>query len=154
MSSSAAALGGRLVQLVGDRDTARFSCEISRLCADRHPAVGRPEYGEVLAWVVDAIVGVVIARLGPAGPGERFILDLRFTGGGYVDIDALPAADRWVLGTVSAFLAEDRAQGQQSLSAAEQFTKTAQAETLADALVWLDFVLDVDLPDPPDLTTA
>lgn len=141
------------MHLVGNRDTARFSCEISRLCADPHPAAGRAEYGDVLAWVVDAIVGVVVARLGPAGPGERFILDLRFTGGGYVDIDALPAADRWVWGTVSAFLSEDRAKGQRSLSAAEQFTKTAWAETLADALVWLDLVLDVDLPDPPDFVT-
>jgi hypothetical protein len=76
------------------------------------------------------------------------------TGGGYVDIDTLPAADRWVLRTVSALLAEERAEGQRSLSAAEQFSQTVQAETLADALVWLDFVLDVDLPDPPDFATA
>ncbi|WP_256973561.1 hypothetical protein [Rhodococcus sp. NCIMB 12038] len=54
---------------------------------------------------------------------------------------------------MSAFLSEDRAKGQRSLSAAEQFTKTAWAETLADALVWLDLVLDVDLPDPPDFVT-
>ncbi|MFC9835464.1 hypothetical protein ACFVKB_16780 [Rhodococcus sp. NPDC127530] len=153
-SSSAAALGGRLVQLVGDRDAARVSCEISRLCAEPHPVGGRPVYGDVLAWVVDAIVGVVSARLGAAGPGERFILDLRFTDGRYVDVDALPASARWVLRTVSAFLAEDVAEGERSLTAAEQFDLTMRAETLADAIIWLDFVLDVDLPDPPDVTTA
>ncbi|MDF3307302.1 MULTISPECIES: hypothetical protein [Rhodococcus] len=153
-SSSAAAVGGRLMQLVGDRDVVRFSGEISRVCAEP-PAVGeQPEYGDVLAWVVDAIVGVVTARLGAAGPGERFILDLRFTDGGFVDVDALSASERWVLRTVSAFLAEDLAEAQRSLTAAEQFDVTMRAETLADALIWLDFVLDVDLPDPPDVTTA
>ncbi|MDF3313404.1 hypothetical protein P3H15_51835, partial [Rhodococcus sp. T2V] len=29
-----------------------------------------------------------------------------------------------------------------------------RAEILADALIWLDFVLDVDLPDPPDMAAA
>ncbi|EHI39200.1 hypothetical protein OPAG_02055 [Rhodococcus opacus PD630] len=154
-SPTAAALGGRLMQLVGDRDAAQFSFEISRVCAEPHPDGERPQYGEVLAWVVDAIVGVVIARLGAAGPGERFILDLRFTDGGYVDVDALPASARWVLRTVSAFLAEDHAEVERSLTAAEQqFGLTMRAETLADALIWLDFVLGVDLPDPPDVTTA
>ncbi|MFC9837413.1 hypothetical protein ACFVKB_26925 [Rhodococcus sp. NPDC127530] len=154
-SSSAAALGGRLVQLVDDRDAARFSCEVSQLCTERHPVGGRPEFGDVLAWVVDAIVGVIIARLGAAGPGERFILDLRFTDGRYVDVDNLPASARWVLRTVSAFFAEDHAEVEWSLTAAEQqFDLTMRAETLADAIIWLDFVLDVDLPDPPDVSTA
>ncbi len=146
--------GGRLVQLAGDRDAAWFSCEVSRLCAERHSAGGRPDYGDVLAWVVDAIVGVVIARLGAAGPGERFILDLRFTDGGSVDVDDLPAPERWVLRTVAAYLAEDLPEVKRSLTAAEQFDLTMRAETLADALIWLDFLLDVDLPDPPDVTTA
>jgi hypothetical protein len=154
ISSSAATLGGRLVQLVGDRDAARFSFEVSRVCTEPHPVGERPEYGDVLAWVVDAIVGVVIARLGAAGPGERFILDLRFADGGYVDVDALPASARWVLRTVSAFLAEDHAEVERSLADEQQFDLTMRAETLADAVIWLDFVLDVDLPDPPDVTTA
>ena len=153
-SSTAAALGGRLMQMVGDRDAARFSFEISQVCAEPHPAGQRPAYGDVLSWVVDAIVGVVIARLGAAGPGERFILDLRFTDGGYVDVDTLPASARWVLRTVSAVLAEDHAEVERSLTAAErEFDVTMRAETLADALIWLDFVLGVDLPDPPDVTT-
>ncbi|SEB31487.1 hypothetical protein SAMN04490239_0367 [Rhodococcus koreensis] len=153
-SSSAAALGGRLVKLAGDRDAARFSCEVSRVCA-AHPTDGPSEYGEVLAWVVDAIVDVIIARLGPAGPGERFILDLRFIDGGYVDVDDLPESGRWVLRTVSALLGGDLANGVRSLTAAEQqFDTTMRAETLADALIWLDFLLDVDLPDPPDVITT
>ncbi|TQC42247.1 hypothetical protein EEB14_49885 [Rhodococcus sp. WS4] len=154
-SSSAAALGGRLLQLAGDRDAARFSCEVSRVCAEPHPTDGRSDYGEVLAWVVDAIVDVVIARLGAAGPGERFILELRFTDGGSVDVDDLPESGRWVLRTVSALLAGDLAEGVRSLTAAEQhFDITMRAEALADALIWLDFLLDVDLPDPPDVITA
>jgi hypothetical protein len=60
-----------------------------------------------------------------------------------------------VLRTVSAFLAEDHEEVQRSLTAAEQqFDLTMRAETLADALIWLDFVLEVDLPDPPDVTTT
>ena len=66
------------------------------MCAEPHPTDGGSDYGEVLAWVVDAIVDVIIARLGAAGPGERFILEL----------------------------------------------------------IWLDFLLVVDLPDPPDVITA
>jgi hypothetical protein len=153
-SSSAAALGGRLLQLVGDRDAAHFSCEVSRVCTELHPSGSRPVYGDVLAWVVDATVGVIIARLGAAGPGETLILDVRFTEGRYVVSEALPASERWVLSTVSAFLAEDLVAGERSLTAAEQFDATLRAEILADALIWLDFVLDVDLPDPPDLTTV
>jgi len=43
---------------------------------------------------------------------------------------------------------------ERSLTAAErEFDVTMRAETLADALIWLDFVLGVDLPDPPDVTT-
>ncbi|PBC39989.1 hypothetical protein CJ179_33185 [Rhodococcus sp. ACS1] len=147
-------LSGRLVQLAGDRDAARFSCEVSRVCA-AHPTDGRSEYGEVLAWVVDAIVDVIIARLGPAGRGERFILDLRFIDGGYADVDDLPESGRWVLRTVSALLGGDLANEVRSLTAAEQqFDITMRAETLADALIWLDFLLDVDLPDPPDVITT
>lgn len=153
-SSAAAAVGGRLMRLAGDRDAARFSDEISRVCAEPRAAGDGPEYGDVLAWVVDAIVGVVVARLGAAGPGERFILDLRFTDGGPVDVDALSASERWVLRTVSAFLAEDLAEVRRAMAAAGQFDVTMRAQTLADALIWLDFVLDVDLPDPPDVTTA
>lgn len=142
------------MQLAGDRDAAGFSGEISRVCAEPHALGDLPAYGDVLAWVVDAIVGVVTARLGAAGPGEKFILDLRFTDGGFVDVDTLSASERWVLRTVSAFLAEDLAEVQRSMVAADRFDVTMRAETLADALIWLDFVLDVDLPDPPDVTTA
>ncbi|QHE72869.1 hypothetical protein GFS60_06518 (plasmid) [Rhodococcus sp. WAY2] len=143
------------MQLVGDRDAARFSREISEVCVEPHPTNGRPAYRDVLTWVVDAIVGVIIARLGAAGPGEELILQLRFTdGGGYVDVEALPASERWVLRTVSAFVAEDLTEGKRLLTAAEQFDITLRAETLADAIIWLDFVLDVDLPDPPDITTT
>lgn len=144
-----------MVQLVGDRDAARFSCEVSRLSAEPHLTGGRPDYGEVLAWVVEAIVDVIIARLGATGPGEMFILDLRFSDGAPVVVDDLPESERSVLRTVAAFLAEDLAEGRRSLTAAEQqFDLTMRAEALADAVIWLDFLLDVDLPDPPDVITA
>ncbi|UZG60182.1 hypothetical protein [Rhodococcus opacus] len=97
--------------LIGDRDTARFSCEVSGVCTEPHLVGARPEYGDVLAWVVHSIVDVIVARPGPAGPGERFILDLRFPDGGDVDVEALPASERWVVRTVSALLAEDGAEG-------------------------------------------
>ncbi|TQC48287.1 hypothetical protein EEB14_15570 [Rhodococcus sp. WS4] len=151
---SAAALGGRLMQLVGDRDAARFSREISRVCTEPHATDGQSDYGDVLAWVVDAIVGVITARLGAAAPGEKFILDLRFTDGATVDVDALRASERWVLRTVAAFVAEELAEGERLFGAAELFDLTLRAEILADAIIWLDFVLDVDLPDPPDVITA
>ncbi|MFE5703656.1 hypothetical protein, partial [Rhodococcus koreensis] len=144
----------RLLQLVGDRNAAGFSCEISRVCAELHPTGGRPVYGDVLAWVVDATAGVIVARLGAAGPDESLILDVRFTDGRYVDGDVLPASERWVLRTVSALLAEDVVEGERSLTAAEQFDIALRAEILADALIWLDFVLDVDLPDPPDMAAV
>ncbi|UNN05039.1 hypothetical protein [Rhodococcus opacus] len=133
-SASAATVGGRLIQLVGDRDAARFSCEVTRVCAEPHPGRGGPGYGQVLAWVVDAIVGVVVARLGAAGPEERFMLDIHYTGGSDTDVDALPAADRWVLKTVSALFAEDLPAGSGLLTAAEHFDITLRAETLAAAL--------------------
>ncbi|MDF3313489.1 hypothetical protein P3H15_52325 [Rhodococcus sp. T2V] len=140
-SSPAATLGGRLLQLVGDRDAARFSREVSRVCAELHPPGRRPVYGDVLAWVVEATAGVIIARLGGTGPEQTSILDVRFADGRYVDGEALPASERWVLRTVSAFLAEDVVAGERSLTAAEQFDIALRAEILADALIWLDLVL-------------
>jgi hypothetical protein len=60
-----------------------------------------------------------------------------------------------VLQTVAAFLAEEVGAGERLLAIAEQqFDTTLRADTLADAIIWLDFVLDVDLPDPPDVTTT
>ncbi|MDV6244843.1 hypothetical protein [Rhodococcus opacus] len=56
LSASAAALGGRLMTLIGDRDTARFSCEVSGVCTEPHQGGARPEYGNVLAWVVKSIL--------------------------------------------------------------------------------------------------
>ena len=47
-----------------------------------------------------------------------------------------------------------RGGGERSLTAAEQFDITLRAEILADALIWLGFVLDVDLPDPPDMAAV
>ncbi|MDF3312610.1 hypothetical protein P3H15_47575 [Rhodococcus sp. T2V] len=123
------------------------------MCAEPHPTKAAG-VRDVLARVVEATIGVIIARLGTAGPEETSILDVRYTDGRYVDGDALPASERWVPRTVSAFLAEDPAKGERSLTAAEQFDTTLRAEILADALIWLDFVLDVDLPDRPDVTTV
>ncbi|MDF3312973.1 hypothetical protein P3H15_49550 [Rhodococcus sp. T2V] len=40
-----------------------------------HPAGGRPDYGGVLGWVVDAIAGVISAHLGAAISWLDFLLD-------------------------------------------------------------------------------
>jgi hypothetical protein len=142
-----------MLHLIGVRDGARFSREITRHSLE-HPTDERPAYRDVLAWVIDAIVGVITARLGTADPGQTFILAVHSPGGDDIDVDDLPASGRRVLRTVAAFLAEDPAQGHRSLTAtAQQTDPTTRAETLADALIWLDFLLDVDLPDPPDVPT-
>jgi hypothetical protein len=105
--------------------------------------------------VVDAIVEVVVARLGSVAPGETFVLEVRGADGSSVDLRNLPASGEWIVGTVSAFLAENLAEGQLQLEAAErQPDPLRRAEVLADALLWLDFLLDVDMPDPPDVPTA
>ncbi|WP_198602001.1 hypothetical protein [Rhodococcus opacus] len=53
------------------------------------------------------------------------------------------------MGTVSALLAENLAEGQPQLEAAErQPDPLRRAEVLADAFLWLDFLLNVDVRDP------
>ena len=59
------------------------------------------------------------------------------------------------MGTVSAFSPRTLAEGHLQLAAAErQPDPLRRPEVLADALLWLDFFLDVDVPDPPDVPTT
>ncbi|MFC9549929.1 hypothetical protein ACFTWF_03675 [Rhodococcus sp. NPDC056960] len=151
---SPAALGGRLTWLIGERDSAALAHEVSAVSLEPRPDSGRPRYEDVLAWVMESIVEVVEARLGAAPPGETFLLEVRRTDGGAVTAAELPASGEWVLRTAAAFLADDPAAGRHQLAvAARQLEPLRRAETLTDALIWLDFLLDVDLPDPPDVPT-
>ncbi|MEN0136647.1 MAG: hypothetical protein AAGC80_15950 [Rhodococcus sp. (in: high G+C Gram-positive bacteria)] len=151
---SPAVVGGHLVRLVGDRDGAALAHEVSLV--SRAPGVNnQPRYEDVLAWVMEAIVEVVQARVGAAAPGETFVLSVRRTDGREVASGELPASGEWVLRTAAAFLADAPAEAERQLAAAgRQLDPLRRAETLADALVWLDFLLDVDLPDPPDFPTV
>ncbi|MGV9870457.1 hypothetical protein [Rhodococcus koreensis] len=49
-------------------------------------------------------------------------------------------------------MSEDSALGWERLAAAgREPDLLRRAALLADALMWLDFLLDVDVPDPPDV---
>jgi hypothetical protein len=73
-----ARLGGHLLALVGDRNFAALSSELSPLVAPAGPeSAGRADYGGVLTWLVTALADVVVARLGPAQEGESFVLEVR-----------------------------------------------------------------------------
>jgi hypothetical protein len=148
---AAATLGGQLIQLVDVRDDARFSREVTRICTER-TTKDRPDYHDVLAWVIDAIVCVIIARLGATNPDQTYVLDIRSPDDTHFGFDDLPDSERFVLRTLFAFLADDPTYGHNQLTdAAHQTDPATRAETLANALIWLDFLLDVELPDPPDV---
>jgi hypothetical protein len=148
----AAVIGGRLVELVGDRDSATLSHALSAMGCNPHPGSGHPDYEQVLAWVIEAIAEVIVARLGPAPSGQEFAVDVHRTDGGVVDPAELPQSGDWVLRTAGAFLADDPEAGAERLAAAgRELDPVQRATLLADALIWLDFLLDVDAPDPPDL---
>jgi hypothetical protein len=102
--------------------------------------------------VIEAIGQVVEARLGPVPPGEEFELEVRRKNGGEVDPADLPKSRDWVLGTAEALLSENSAAGRERLAAAGRHPDPLRRATLlADELIWLDFLLDVDAPDPPDM---
>jgi hypothetical protein len=150
-----AAVGGHLVQLVGDRDGAALAHEVSLLSLTPGSGTDRPRYEDVLAWVMESIAEVVQARLGPAPPGESFVLEIRRTDGRELTSGELPASGEWVLRTAAAFLADEPADAAYQLAeAGDELDPVRRAETLADAVIWLDFLLDVDLPDPPDVPTG
>nr|WP_271209093.1 hypothetical protein [Rhodococcus wratislaviensis] len=148
----AAVIGGRLVALVGDRDSAMLAHALSAMAFNAHPGGGHADYEQVLAWVIEAIGEVIVARLGPAPSGQEFAVDVHRTGGGVVDPAELPQSGDWVLRTAGALLADDPEAGKERLAAAGlELDPVQRAALLADALIWLDFLLDVDAPDPPDL---
>ena len=148
----AAVIGGRLVALVADRDGATLSHALSAMAFNPLPGYGYPDYEQVLTWVIEAIAQVVEARLGPVSPAEEFELEVRRKNGGEVDPADLPKSRDWVLGTAEALLSENSAAGRERLAAAGRHPDPLRRATLlADELIWLDFLLDVDAPDPPDM---
>jgi hypothetical protein len=150
---SPAAVGGHLVRLVGDRDGAALAHEISTVALVPGTDTDRPQYEDVLAWVMEAIVEVVEARVGATPPGERCVLDVRRTDGREVTPER-PASAEWVLRTAAAFLADAPAEATRQLAqAGRELDPLRRAQTLTDALIWLDVLLDVDLPAPPDVPT-
>ena len=144
-----------MLQLASDRDIDHLSRDIALLCS--RPGRGddnEPSYASVLEWVVRSIVEVVLARLGTVGPGEMFILEVRGQDGSTVDPDALPASGRLVLSIVATLLAEHTTEGRRQLTAATDHPDPYwRAELLTDTLIWLDYILGLDLPDPPDVPT-
>jgi hypothetical protein len=148
----AAVLGGRLVALVADRDSAALTHALSAMAFNPRPGCGHPNYAQVLAWVIESIAEVIVARLGPVPPGQEFAVDVHRKNGGEVDPAKLPKSRDWVLGTVGALLSENIEAGRERLAAAgREPDPVRRATLLADALIWLDFLLDVATPDPPDL---
>jgi hypothetical protein len=149
----AAVIGGRLVALVADRDSATLSHALSAMAFNPRPSYGYPDYEQVLTWVIESLAEVVVARLGPVPPGQEFGLDVHRKNGGEVNPATIPKSRDWVLGTVGALLSENVVAGRERLVAAGSEPDPVQRATLlADALIWLDFLLDVDAPDPPDMT--
>ncbi|MFC9553998.1 hypothetical protein ACFTWF_24450 [Rhodococcus sp. NPDC056960] len=152
---SPAAVGGHLVRLVADRDGPALAQAVSQVSLIPGARTDRPKYEDVLAWLMDAIVEVVEARLGPAPPGETFVLAVRHTDGHEPDPAELPASGQWVLRAAAAFLGDAPAEAERQLAeAGRELDPLRRAETLTDTLVWLDFLLDVELPDPPDVPTS
>ncbi|TQC45740.1 hypothetical protein EEB14_29830 [Rhodococcus sp. WS4] len=148
----AAIIGGRLVTLVANRDSATLSHALSAIAFNPHPGCGHPDYEQVLTWVIEAIAEVIVARLGPAPPEQRFALNVHRKNGDEFDPAALPQSRDWVLRTAGTFLADDPEAGAERVAAAARHPDPVQRATLlADALIWLDFLLDADAPDPPDL---
>ena len=150
----AAVIGGRLVTLVADRDSATLSHALSAMALNTRPGNGYPDYEQVLAWVLGAIGEVIVARLGPVPPGQDLALNVLRKNGGDVDRDELPQSGDWVLRTAGALLSDDANAGKERLAAAvRQPDPVRRATLLADALIWLDFLLDADAPDLPDTAT-
>jgi len=150
----AAVIGGRLVALVADRDSATLTHALSAMAFNPRPGRGHPDYEQVLTWVIESIAEVIVARLGPVPPGQDFELEVRRKNGGEVGPDKLPKSRDWVLRTAQALLSENGDAGRERLAVAGREPDPVQRATLlADSLIWLDFLLDVGAPDPPDLLT-
>lgn len=146
-------MGGHLLALVGDRNFAALSSELSPLVAPAGPeSAGRADYGGVLTWLVTALADVVVARLGPAQEGESFVLEVRTTAGRTVGAGELPARQGRVGRAVLALLAGDRDTARSQLGAAEREPDpAARAITLVEALIWLHALLGAEtsaFPDP------
>ncbi|EID79858.1 MULTISPECIES: hypothetical protein [Rhodococcus] len=145
-----ARLAGHLLTLLGDRDIAALSAELSPLVHSTDPA-RRGLYGGVLSWLVTALADVVVARLGTRDDDESYLLEMHTTAGRTLGIGDLPTRDGRVQRSVLALLAGDRAAARTQLAAAEKEPEPVlRARTLVEALVWLDAVLNTDMPVFPD----
>lgn len=147
-------VAGHLVALLGDRDMAGLTAELSALV--RTPETGSPRrsrYPGVLSWLVTAIAEVVTARLGAPDAGEVFVVEVRTTAGTRVSVEDLPDSGGRVVRSVESLLSGDRAGAHAELAAAaREPIPSTRAETLVEALVLLDALLNANLagfPDPP-----
>lgn len=148
-----ARLAGHLLELLGDRDGAALSAALSPLVRAPGPEPERRSlYGGVLTWLVAAIADVIVARLGYPQDGEAFVVEVHTTTGRHLGLDEVPASGGRLLRSVMALLAGDRAGARAQLEAAEREpAPVLRAETLVDALVWLNMLLDAQLPTFPDM---
>ncbi|WP_063721813.1 hypothetical protein [Rhodococcus jostii] len=149
----AAVIGGRLVTLVADRDSATLSHALSAMALNTRPSNRYPDYEQVLAWVLGPIGEVIVARLGPVPPGQDLALNVLRKNGAEVDRAGLPQSGDWVLRTAGALLSYDTNGKEWVAAAGRQPDPVRRATLLADALIWLDFLLDADAPDLPDAAT-
>ena len=145
-----ARLAGHLLTLLGDREVEALSAELSPLVQTTEP-VRRALYGGVLTWLVTALADVVVARLGTPDEGESYVLEVRTTAGRHLGVGDLPARQGRVQRSVLALLAGDRCAARTQLAAAEREPDPGRrAAALVEALVWLDAVLNTDMPAFPD----
>ncbi len=147
-----ARLAGHLVELLGNREMGALSAELSPLVRAPGPERARRSlYGGVLTWLVTAIADVITARLGYPENGEAFVLEVHTTRGRHLGLDEVPASASRILRSVMALLAGDRVGARVQLDAAQsEPSPLVRAETLVDALVWLNVLLDVNLSAFPD----
>ncbi|QQZ18589.1 MULTISPECIES: hypothetical protein [Rhodococcus] len=134
----AARCGGRLLELVGDREVEALADEVCQLTCER----GRALFESVLDWLVMTIAEVVTARAGVTHAVDSFVAvlfiahDQRGLGQ-----ELLPIPARWLLDSVLTIAAHGHRSQAPLPDGGEASVRT---QILIDAVVWLDYLLDAD----------